>query len=402
MKSRNIIYWTFVFVFSGFAANAQQFVQGVVVDSETGQPIPFVNIVLKGSYKGTATNFDGEFIINIPKEKINDTLLMTVVGYKTSEYMVSKFLGDKFHRFTLVPFIYEIEDVTVEVKSQYYNTILKKTAENIVNNYYQGPFNYDMYYRNTQTGNGKIEKERQAAVKMYDAKGYEQANAFTAYKERGYEFMQVRRNFELHSLSDRSTQLDDLLEFDIIRSNNNVLNPLYVYESFDVDLVKTTQVDGDEVWVIKFKCLEPRLGLTGDNYATAYKGTVYIKKKDYAVIKYEADYECSNYSTQGRSLYVNESKQEYEPINIAYSVTTRYKEFDGTYFLSSVEYSRKHKWKHKKNNKVKTESIDAQVLVTDIETKNPKTIEQRAYYEEVPFDKKFWESFNYLKDEKKK
>ncbi|MGB0431830.1 MAG: hypothetical protein ACPGLV_15250, partial [Bacteroidia bacterium] len=82
--------------------------------------------------------------------------------------------------------------------------------------------------------------------------------------------------------------------------------------------------------------------------------------------------------------------------------TTRYQKINGTYFLSSVDYLRKHKWKHKKNKNLKTEKVDAQLLVTDIVVDSPKVIDKRAYYEEIPFDKKFWEGFNYLKDEKTK
>lgn len=402
LKVQNLIFFAFLILFSSSQLFAQKYIHGVVVDATSGEPIPFANVVLKGTYKGTATNFEGEFTLNIPDAVLNDTVLMTVVGYKKAEFPVSEYVGEKFHRFEIDPFVYEIEDITVEVKSTFANTIIKNAAEAISKNYHQGAFNYDMYYRNTQQVNGKVSKERQAAVKLYDAKGYEQANAFTAYKDRGYEFMQVRRNFEQNSLSDRTTQLDDLLEFDIVRNYNNVLNALYIYDEYEVDLDAVTQLDGDSVWVIKFKCLNPRLGLTGDNYATAYSGKIYIKKKDYAVVKYEAKYECSNYSEQGRSLYVNESKQELAPVSIVYTVTTRYQEYDGTYFLSSVEYNRQHKWKHKKNNSVKKESIEAQLLVTDIEVKNPKAIEKRAYYEEIPFNKKFWESFNYLKDEKAK
>ncbi|MGB0432107.1 MAG: carboxypeptidase-like regulatory domain-containing protein, partial [Bacteroidia bacterium] len=156
---------------------AQQYVHGIVIDAKNGEPIPFANVVLKGTYKGTATNLDGEFNLIIPEQKSNDTILITVVGYKKAEYLVSDYLADVFHKFTLNPFVYEISDVTVEVKSQYYNTIIKKAAEAIVKNYHQGAFNYDMYYRNTQATNGKVSKERQAAVKLYDANGYEQANA---------------------------------------------------------------------------------------------------------------------------------------------------------------------------------------------------------------------------------
>mgnify|MGYP000639525445 FL=1 len=392
----------FLFSVSFSLGFSQQYIHGVVVDEGTGTPVPLANVVLKGSYTGTATNFDGEFVINISDDHLKDTLIISVVGYKTGELPVPDYVGEKFHRVLLKPFVFEMSDVTIETKSLLYNTMIKKAAEAIKDNYHQGPFNYDLYYRNSQTENSKVSKERQAAVRLYDSKGYEQSNTFQVFKERGYDFLQVRRSFELNSLTDGSTQLDDLLEFDIVRHRANVLNTDYIYDDYDVDLARITEVDGDSVFVLKFTCKNPGLSNSGDNYVKKYSGKIYIKKKDNAIIKYEAQYECSNYSNLGRSLYVNEAKQNYKPMTIVYNVTTRYKEFNGAYFLSSIAYERKHKWKHKQGNNTKSETINAELLVTEITVKNPQAIPNRAYYEEVPFDEKFWESFNYLRDEKKK
>jgi len=378
----------------------QQYIHGVVVDTDSGEPVPLANVVLKGTYKGTATNFGGEFFINITEDHLKDTLIISVVGYKTLQLSVPDYLSEEFHRIKLKPFVFEMNDVTIETKSLLYNTMIKNASEGIAKNYYQGPLNYDLYYRNTQKENNKVSKERQAAVRLYDSKGYEQSGTFQVYKERGYDFLQVRRSFELNSLTDGSTQLDDLLEFDVVRHRANVLNPDYIYDDYDVDLLKITEVDGDSVYVLKFECKNPGLSNSGDNYVKAYKGKVYIKKKDNAIIKYEGEYECSNYSSLGRSLYVNEAQQNYSPMSITYKVTTRYKEFNGKYFLSSIAYERNHKWKHKQNRAIRTESVNAELLVTEIELKNVQEIPNRAYYEEVEFDKEFWSSFNYLRDEK--
>ncbi|MBI3142800.1 MAG: carboxypeptidase-like regulatory domain-containing protein [Bacteroidetes bacterium] len=393
------LFLSVIFMVGALGLWAQDYVGGVVVDAANGSPIPFANVVLKGSYKGTATNFEGEFTLVVSKAHIHDTLLITVVGYKNLELPVSDYLDQAFHRFELQPFVYEIGDVTVETKSQYYNTIVKKAAEQVTSNYLPHPYNYDMYYRNTQTEGEKLAKERQAAVRLYDAKGYAMAQAIEAYTDRGYEFIQVRRNFELGSLRDRSTLIDDLLEFDLVRMDNSVMNPLNVYSDFDMELERMTEVDGDSVWVIGFNCLAPRLGNCGDVYATGYKGTVFIKKKDHAVVRYEATYTCSNYSAQGRSLYVNEDKQKASPVEIVYSVSTRYKKQGNSYHLSSVNYERNHVWKDKATGAQREERMLAQLLVTDVVTENPQVISKRAYYEEIPYDEKFWKNFNYLKDE---
>ncbi len=66
-----------------FAQEAQT-VDGTVTD-EDGMPLPGVNIVVKGTSKGTQTDFDGKYNI---LAKSNDILVFSYVGFVTQEYRV--------------------------------------------------------------------------------------------------------------------------------------------------------------------------------------------------------------------------------------------------------------------------------------------------------------------------
>ncbi|MCB0278235.1 MAG: carboxypeptidase-like regulatory domain-containing protein [Calditrichaeota bacterium] len=57
--------------------------KGKVIDSETGEALIGVNIQVKGTYEGTATDLNGEFIISTAKQ--NPLLLFTYVGYEDIE-----------------------------------------------------------------------------------------------------------------------------------------------------------------------------------------------------------------------------------------------------------------------------------------------------------------------------
>lgn len=59
-----------------------QVVKGKVID-EDGEPLIGVNIQVKGSTKGTATDFDGEFVLE--DVKAEDVLIVSYVGYTTQE-----------------------------------------------------------------------------------------------------------------------------------------------------------------------------------------------------------------------------------------------------------------------------------------------------------------------------
>lgn len=64
----------------------QQPVTGTVTDSETGEPLPGVNVVVKGTSTGVATDANGEYSLEVPEEE--SVLVFSFVGYQTQEVTV--------------------------------------------------------------------------------------------------------------------------------------------------------------------------------------------------------------------------------------------------------------------------------------------------------------------------
>lgn len=84
--------FTVIFLFcccllASFASQAQQTVNGKVVSSEDQQPLPGVNILVKGTTNGTITDADGNF--SIPVRPEDDVLVFSFVGLITQEIPVS-------------------------------------------------------------------------------------------------------------------------------------------------------------------------------------------------------------------------------------------------------------------------------------------------------------------------
>ena len=71
-------------------------VQGTVTDN-TGEPLPGVNILIKGTQKGTTTDFDGKYKIKAPT---GSTLVFSYLGFKPKEITVK---GAGVYNVTLVP-----------------------------------------------------------------------------------------------------------------------------------------------------------------------------------------------------------------------------------------------------------------------------------------------------------
>ncbi len=75
----------FLFVLTAFFAFAQESVTGKVIDSN-GEGLAGVNIVEKGTTNGTATDFDGNYTIDVSE---SGTLVFSSVGYSTKEEKVN-------------------------------------------------------------------------------------------------------------------------------------------------------------------------------------------------------------------------------------------------------------------------------------------------------------------------
>ena len=69
---------------------ADQTISGRVTDDATGSGLPGVSVVLKGTSRGTTTDSDGNFRLNVPDQNTGSTLTLvfSFIGYATQEILV--------------------------------------------------------------------------------------------------------------------------------------------------------------------------------------------------------------------------------------------------------------------------------------------------------------------------
>ncbi|WP_333820717.1 TonB-dependent receptor [Ohtaekwangia sp.] len=76
-----------LFFFIGFTAYSQNSISGKISDGETQEPLPGVNIAVKGTILGTVTDGNGNFSISVKQLPV--TLVASFVGYRTEEIAVT-------------------------------------------------------------------------------------------------------------------------------------------------------------------------------------------------------------------------------------------------------------------------------------------------------------------------
>lgn len=92
-------------------AQGQEVMRGIVTDSATFQSLPYVNITIKGKHKGTTSDLQGNFTIIATQL---DTLLFTLVGYKTVEMPL---LGWEPSLVLMAEKVTILESITIEEKA---------------------------------------------------------------------------------------------------------------------------------------------------------------------------------------------------------------------------------------------------------------------------------------------
>lgn len=138
-------------------------IMGKVTDSQTKEPIPFVNMLLKNTTVGTQTNFEGEF--SLETRASSDSLIASFLGYVKQAKKVQK---GKFQtiNFELVPANVLLHEVVIKPGENPAEVMLRKIIKNKEDNnrekldYYQ----YEAYTKIEFDANNISEKFKNRAI----------------------------------------------------------------------------------------------------------------------------------------------------------------------------------------------------------------------------------------------
>lgn len=310
-----------LFITSFFSINAQSLtrVKGVVIDADTKEPLPFVNISFKGANVGTTTDFDGNFYLET--QWGTNTLQASFVGYKTLSKSVQ--LGkSQTINFSLKNEAITMDEVVIKAdKKRYRNKdnpavlLIKNVIEHKNDNRIESMkfYEYDKYEKieidlnnitddflekgwlkkkfqivlehiDTSEINGKPYLPiflRETASKMYyrkdpkTLKEYEKGTKMTGFE--GY-----LDDDGISFIMDKLYQDIDIYDNDIFLLSNMFTSPISyagptVYQYFIID---TVDINGNETI---------RLAFTPRNKGSfAFVGDMYIlNDSSYAVVKVE-------------------------------------------------------------------------------------------------------------------
>lgn len=156
----------FVICVTIFSLNLQAQVtkiMGHVKDAKTGEAIPFVNIVVKGTTLGTLTDFNGNYSLEFKVK--SDSLRASLLGYcnRTKKIILHQFQTIDFE---LEPQQYNLQEVVVHYTGNPADAILAKVIEHKKTNMLQSfdTYQYDAYTKIEVDANNISDKLRNRKI----------------------------------------------------------------------------------------------------------------------------------------------------------------------------------------------------------------------------------------------
>jgi hypothetical protein len=137
---------TLLFFFITFSLSAQ--IRGVVKDSISGEPIPYVNIWVENETIGTTSEANGSFFLEASKQK---NIVFSVLGYEKKTIK-----GSEISLVNLKPTTYELNEIVVLNKKQSKKIEIGNIKDAIFQSFDNGPkveakfFPYQSSYSKTK------------------------------------------------------------------------------------------------------------------------------------------------------------------------------------------------------------------------------------------------------------
>ncbi|MEO8087486.1 MAG: DUF5686 family protein [Bacteroidota bacterium] len=147
IRVKKILVLILIFVFASSLVSAQALkLNGRIIDEETGEAIPFSNVLLKSTSTGTMADSIGHFQLTITGRR--DSIIVTALGYTADTISVSP-LTDQSLTIPLLPNAFHLTEVTVKMGENPAFEILRRMIANKPENNpdEKAAYEYEVYHK---------------------------------------------------------------------------------------------------------------------------------------------------------------------------------------------------------------------------------------------------------------
>ena len=366
------------------------YISGIVTDEESGEPLLFATIALRNSGRGAVTNNDGQFRLNISREMLNDTIYVSMLGYKTAKIPIIGIINNNIQiamkrDFIAIP--------AIIIKSQTPQEIISKAVKAIPENYSKTPVYLAGFYREGALKRKKLQNYSEAVLMIFkdsysNSLPNDQIKVLKSRKLENADTLTIRLKAGLKT----SIELDGVQNlFDFLGSESM---PDYIYMVTD----KVTYED-EAAYVIEFGPRRPvEMPLCN--------GTLYINTADFAILR--AEYELNEaYLLRMKDLFIASSIRGFTtwPISVKYTIS--YRKYNDVYYLNHVRSDLNFLSRKNRSLFNTPFTVFFELAITNIETNNVVRFDRG---EQAPvnsvfsrtitnYDAEFWGNQDFLRPE---
>ena len=278
-----------LFLLCSYSMVAQSLnLRGQVLDKQTQEPVPFVNIKLNNFHYGTSTNLDGRFELKLTPERFEgqDELRITAIGYKTQITRLAQLNPERYQTIYLEPVSTRLDGVTIKSararrkENTQAKTLVMDALDNIPHNRPKNHYMANAFYRHYCKEDDHYVRLIEAGLDIYQQRKDKQ---FVQIPEQRLAFKvgQLRRSFDFTEsarLEHTHFSLNFLIANDITAYEFH--NPLRRnLDNYQFRFADTTKLDGRVIFVIDFETKEEKLN------QLCYEGTLFIEKDHLAFLR---------------------------------------------------------------------------------------------------------------------
>lgn len=187
---------------------------GLLQDRQTQEPLSFASIYILGTTVGTSSNAEGDFVFHVPTALSNDTVVISLIGYKTIQKKLTEF--DSGEVLLLDKSTLELAEVVVTAEKRLTaKQIVQKAYQSMPQNYPSEPYILEGFVRDLQNEDEQYVEFMECALKMRYQK-------YDLARRPSVELQAVRRSYiaKKHPWNkgrDRKNVIVDIVEDDFIR-----------------------------------------------------------------------------------------------------------------------------------------------------------------------------------------
>jgi len=352
-----------------------------IFDRESGEPLAFASVGIKGQPVGTITNEEGEVDFHFPISMRNDSLVVSMLGYQNFEGPIRPLLDNPTNIIFLEKSSIVLEEIVVN-DTLTGGDILQIALSRIDQNFPMQPFLVEAFYRDVKKVGGTYISLLEAAVKIYD-ESYETPKSSTRLRER-VKLVEVRTSLGYENKFTSYFDQDNLLE-DLLLHNN--IRYRTIDQSDDMAATmkreKSSFYNGHPIYVISAN--------------HEYRLKLFVDQTDFSVVHLE-------FETAMPSIDLTKRKSMSSKF-VGLKKSIDFRRVNGKMYPSFITLTSRVNWFDEKTGALKFETeLFQQLLVTRVTTNTreriPSTERMRNYglqYQDLPYNKEFWKNYNVIK-----